>query len=514
MTPAQARALLAADDRAAVLEGGFYEFVRLAWHYCKAGEPAFRPNWHLEEICVHCEAVTPPWRDDGTRGYDPENKSPWARPLVRELCVNIPPACTKSKILSVLWQAWVWTWRPDFRWLCVSYSDGVANELAEQCLRLIQSEWYRERWPHVRLDMRAGKAAVGFFKLTAGGGRLTTTVGGQLTGFHGHAMVIDDIVKPSEVNADAADSVACDAAWAWLQNTTPSRGLDAGTFARVLVGQCVRAADPYERFVEAGAMRLFFPMLAEPDHSCYTPYGGDRRTTEGETISDRFSPETVEKIARDSGGKDSAFFAAQYQQRSLPPGGLIFKKEYFQTFPLAQHPSAATHLALVIDANFKDAETSSDIGVAVVGAKLPWIGVYAGASERGGLIRAIELIGQYVATWRPSVILIEDKANGSAIIELLKKKFANIVAVPAKESKEARAWAASVPYKARSVWHEATCAAWVEGQLAAFPKGRKKDFVDALAHGIIYLTARDHTAFAEAMRAWTPAVERALGISE
>lgn len=529
MTPEEANAILVALDRDAVVKGGFYEFAKLAWHHTKAGEQDFQTNWHIEEMCVHAEAITPPWhapnvcRCDACAAASVATSAPfaptgarpiWAKPLVNDLCVNVPPASTKSKIWSVLWQAWVWTWDPSRRFVCVSYADTVAIDLAEQMLRLIQSKWYRDRWPTVQLDMRGGRPAITDFRTTLGGRRFSTTVGGQLTGIHCDVLVVDDIVKPSDVNADAVDSVICETAWNWLRNTTASRGLDALNYARVLVGQSVRAGDPYELYVATGAMHLCFAAEYELSRPCKTPFGGDPRMVEGEPIgpSPRMGKDALDVLAARHGGRDSAFWAAQYQQRGLPPGGLIFKREYFRSFPLAQYPIRGTHSVLSVDANFKQNETSADIGLAVLGSKGPWVGVYDGRSERGGFLRALELIGELIAKWKPTAILIEDQANGPALIELLRKKFPNVVAIKTKDSKEARAWAASVPYKAGSVWHEASIAEWVGDQLAAFPKGRKKDFPDALTHAVLYLTSKDHTAFAAAMATWNDATARALGV--
>jgi hypothetical protein len=56
-------------DRTLVRRGGLYEFLRLAWPIV---EPApFVPNWHLEELCAHLEAVS--------------------RGEIRRLCINVPP---------------------------------------------------------------------------------------------------------------------------------------------------------------------------------------------------------------------------------------------------------------------------------------------------------------------------------------------------------------------------------------------------------------------------------------
>src|SRR3954465_12302436 len=94
ITPAQARALLAQIDVAAIREHGFSEFVKRAWHVI---EPTNKLewNWHLEESCIHAEACMPPWREDGTKPWK-ESGAKWAAPLIRDLVVNQPPGTSKS----------------------------------------------------------------------------------------------------------------------------------------------------------------------------------------------------------------------------------------------------------------------------------------------------------------------------------------------------------------------------------------------------------------------------------
>ena len=82
-------------DRLLVKKGGLYKFVELAWSQIDA-EP-FVGGWHLEELCLHLEAVS-----NGT---------------IDRLLVNVPPGTGKSITVCVFWPVWDWLTRPERRWM-------------------------------------------------------------------------------------------------------------------------------------------------------------------------------------------------------------------------------------------------------------------------------------------------------------------------------------------------------------------------------------------------------------
>ena len=81
------------------------EFVKQAWHII---EPRTRLlwTWHLDLICELLEEVA-------------------AGKRLREI-INCPPRLMKSILVSVMWPCWVWTTRPETRWVFASYSSALA----------------------------------------------------------------------------------------------------------------------------------------------------------------------------------------------------------------------------------------------------------------------------------------------------------------------------------------------------------------------------------------------------
>jgi phage terminase large subunit-like protein len=512
-TPHGARLALAALDREAVASEGFARFVKLTWPIV---EPTRKLEWtwHLDQFCLHAECCSPPWRDPPEPG---ETQGAWAKPLIKDLVVNVPPGTTKSMIWSVLWPAWVWTFRPEARFITVAFTPVLATGLAEKHYDLVTSPWYSDRWR----AMPPGRQGVTEFHTAARGWRYTTSIGGAITGQHADFLIIDDPVKPSDADASAAEtSAAVKKAVEWLGSSAASRAFDKANFVNVLVMQRITEFDPSEEMLKRpGVVHLNIPALYEPTRAYSTPYGKDPRTREGEQLgtTTNTTKENFDALAARMGGWTSPTAEAQLQQRPSPKGGLMFKDENFGKFDILAHPLIKSFNVISVDANFKKSDESSDIGIVRVGSNLPKLRVYATYSERGGFTRTLELIEEELrAGGRTNAILIEDKANGSALIEILRKKFSNVVALIPLESKEARAQAANVYYEAHSVEHclqmrGGMGLAQFERFLSVFPRGLKKDVVDALAQALLYLTSKDIEAWKRAVNAWDSHDRRALG---
>lgn len=522
LTRTEAYRLLIALDRETVRRDGFAAFVKLAWHIV---EPTFalQWNWHLDEFCVHAEAMCPPWRKGQAPGANPDDATdaPWADPLIQDLVVNVPPGTTKTMIWSVLWNAYVWTYRPEYRMIWASYHPGVALASAEKTFKLVSSEWYAARWGRV---LKPGPQAMGDFDTIAGGFRFSTSVGGPLTGKHAHFLGADDPVKPAGVDSSASEVTAevlnaCN----WWKNTAGSRAVDKTTFCRAIVMQRIHESDPSQPMIDEGAVHINIPALFEVDRRYSTPFGSDPRTYEGEPImvEGRLSKAAFDTEAKRLGGWESAVVCAQLQQRPAPKGGLMFKDETFGKFDTIAYPIARAQSFISVDANYKNSDEAADIGIVRLGATLPKMRVYAAYSERGGLLRAIELIKQEIREGgRPSAILIEEKANGDAIIELLRDPRHGLLGVPIialvpKTSKEARAHAANLYYAGRAIDHANDMRGLglgpFEKLLSTFPRGKKKDVVDALTQAILYAASQDETAWRRAVDAYSSTDRAVLG---
>jgi predicted phage terminase large subunit-like protein len=367
----------------------------------------------------------------------------------------------------------------------------------------MRSEWYQERWGHLFTLPTA--TAEGDFKNLQGGTRFSTSIKGKAIGRHATRFMVDDAIKPTDVG-----KVALEVCEAWWKNTVPRAILKGG--ARVIIAQRLHDRDLPGIAIAQGFTLLRLPMEYESKYPCKTKWGGDRRTEDGELLwPEVFDKNRVAEKKRDAG---SVNYAAQYQQRPVPEGGAVFNAEWFRHWtnkatvnvPGSREvtiPAKFDRVVLSVDAAFKDAATSDYVVIQVWAKKGPNFYLLYQVRERMGfeatcaaILRVCKLFP--MATTK----LIEEAANGAAIIDVLRKKVSGIVAVKPLGGKEARAQAVAPVHESGNVYDpDPSVTPWVaemRAELCSFPFGAHDDTVDARSQALTYLL-RAGTGFAEAM---------------
>jgi predicted phage terminase large subunit-like protein len=289
------------------------QFVKEAWHVLEPGT-TFLPNWHIDAICDHLEAVT--------RGE-----------MLRFIC-NMPPGMLKSILISVMWQAWEWgpMGLAHNRFLTSSWSDAYVKRDTRRTRDLILSDWYQSRWganAPKKTDQkkrviltRFGEAS---FENTRKGFREGKPFG-SLTSGRGDRLVIDDPHSTETAESDAERKSTTRI----FRESATTRINDPKKSAIVIVMQRLHTEDVtgVAEQLEQGYVVLRLPMEFEVEDRCTTPVGFvDPRTEEGELLFPaRMGPAEVK---RDKKAMGSHATAGQFQQRPVPRGGGLFKREYF-----------------------------------------------------------------------------------------------------------------------------------------------------------------------------------------
>lgn len=181
-------------------------------------------NWHMDLLCDELQAVA-------------ERVFRWEL-RAHDLVVNVPPGSTKSTIASIMFPAWVWTRMPSARTICASYTHSLSLDLSRKCRMVVLSDRYRAIFPEVQLseDMNTK----GHFANTKGGSRYTTSIGGSVTGLHGHFLIVDDPLDPNQAVSEA-DLAAANR---WMTETLPTRKVDKAVSVTALIMQRLHQDDP------------------------------------------------------------------------------------------------------------------------------------------------------------------------------------------------------------------------------------------------------------------------------
>jgi predicted phage terminase large subunit-like protein len=325
----------------------------------------------------------------------------------------------------------------------------------------------------------SAKRSAGLFEIVDRRGRYRAAgVGGGITGEPADILIIDDPIKDF---AEAVSDTTRNSVYDWLTSTALTRLQEGGGV--IIMATRWHQDDPIGRLLQTQPDRwklINFPAIAEQDEE-------HRRI--GEPLSvERFSLETLLKKKSEM----SAYqWGALYQQHPSPLGGGIFKREDWRYY--RQLPDKFDELVQSWDCAFKDKQTSDFVVGQVWGVKgadkflLDQVRGHLSFTETVNALRSISL------KWpKAHAKFVEDKANGTAVIEMLKHEIPGIIAVEPNGGKEARAHAVSCEVEAHNVYLPEG-QPWVHDfieECAAFPNGAHDDQVDAMTQALNQIRMR------------------------
>lgn len=478
MTPAELEARLI-GVQAERGRRSLHTFVKLCWHVIEADTP-FVDNWHIRVICEYLEAIT--------------------RGEVRDLIINIPPGCMKSGLVSVFWPIWDWIHNPNQRFLYTSFDQGLTLRDAGKSRVIVLSEFFRKRWGTYTLRADDPKGDFETYKpdgTSAGGWRFSTSLEGKTTGRHPDKRIIDDPIKPLEATPENLKKVI-----EWYKNTFVTRARDQTKIATVLIMQRLAANDLAGYLGEQGGWEwIKLPMRYDRRIQSVTTRGTpDPRTEDGELLyPERFPEKVVDKLEIDLGPTTAA---AQLQQNPTPDKGSVFERDWFNT-RYSVLPAMHGVWCQSWDMAFKGT-AGSDFVVGQV-----WCRVGANyylmdqVKARAGFSATVQMVRDLSAKWPKALTkLIEDKANGSAVIDTLKKELSGLVPIEPEGGKIARANAITGIAKAGNI-HLPERAAWVGDlveSLVHFPRAAHDDDVDATTQAVFWLSQQPMFSLSAAMQ--------------
>ena len=416
----------------------------------------YHHNWHIDAFAWHLSEVM--------------------RGNIKRLLITVPPRSLKSHSASVAFPAWVLGHQPGRRIITVSYGNDLAVEHANAFRKLMRSDWYRDLFAFTHVDPRKDKERE--VRTTEGGYRLTTTVGGQLTGRGGGIVIIDDPMKA----ADAESEAAREHVKRWFDETLLTRLDDRRSDVIILVMQRLHVEDLAGHVLAKGGWtHLNLPAVAEDDMRIAV---GDRRfhlVRSGDVLHPgRDSIADLERLKLDMG---SAAFSAQYQQSPVPAGGNMIKWHWFGQYVAAPEARWPATVVQSWDTASKAGELNDySVGITAMIVK-DTIYIVDVIRERLDYPSLKKRIVQAKARWKAQTILIEDKGSGISLIQDLKRDGCHTIPIKAEADKVVRMSACSARIEAGSVLLP-PAASWLDdfrNEILAFPQAKHDDQADALS---------------------------------
>ena len=393
------------------------------------------------------------------------------------LVIETPPQHGKSCTVTESLPAWYLGCHPERRVILASYDSDFAERF---CRR--NREKIREYGPRI---FGIGTGAVDRaqeVELSGGGGRLISRgIMAGITGNPAELIVIDDPVK----NRQEADSaVYRERLWEEWQNSLKSRLAAGGKV--ILIMTPWHEDDLAARILrtEDNAELLRLPLEAEADD----PMGrlpGEPLCPELGKDRDWLRQFKAAYLADPRGGTRA--WTALYRCAPRRDEGNLIKRSWWRRYDPAEIPRFASEV-ISVDAAFKGGEDNDFVSVQVWG-KLGEFYYLRYCLNRHldfpGTLAAIRAAAKLYPGARS--VLIEDKANGPAIIQTLQREMFCIPVNPLG-GKLARVNAVAPAIESGHVFVPLTeKAAWAEDfidQFTAFPSGAHDDMVDAATQAL------------------------------
>lgn len=478
------------------------------------------PDW-MRAALDHYEPAAPTrrWDTPGAlaRHIDPRTVSTPALDLIDaelvrlmdepggRLIVSIAPQQGKSTRISQVFPVWALAQDPDRPIIVASYGEQLAERNGETIRNHI--EWN----PDLGIRIERGSSAKKRWRLEGRtGGVLSAGVGSGMTGFASGLTIIDDPIKDRQ---EADSETYRERVWNWWRDVALTRLAPGAPVVVVLTrwhaddlaGRLLAAEDGHRwRVVNIPAQADHDPSKGETDPLGREPgeYMESARLIE-DPVTRQKRPMTVAETAeyweQIKVSVGSRTWNALYQGRPTAAQGDVFHRDWWRRYaqPLwierADGSRVTTNpgdeLLMSCDLAFKDTSASDYVAMAIWLRRGAETFVLDMVRERLDFVATCQRLRELAARWPQALLkIVEDKANGPAVIAALRRTVPGIIPEEPQGSKLARAHAVSPLVEAGNVWiPEPELCPWVAEfveEHAAFPNGANDDMVDTTSQAL------------------------------
>lgn len=469
-------------------------FFQQAWPLFEPSKP-YMDNWHISCMCQHLEAMY--------------------RGEIQNLAIEISPRSSKSSICNVIFPIWVWINQPSTQFITTAAIDKLAVRDSIRSRALINTPWYQENFAiPAGIEFTKDSNQKTRYDNTKSGYRVATSITGAGIGLGYDYLIIDDPHKPQEINSKASREAVIE----WWGNTASTRA-NSPDSRRLVIHQRLHEDDliGYLKKNEAESFDfLTIPMEFEPERKFFTSIGWEDPRTEPGAIfwPERWPKHTLDKLKKSLGEYGSA---AQLQQNPVPREGGVVKKDWLRFYHQPFNKFQLPQFQIIIgswDLSYTETGDSFTVGQ-VWGKRGTQKYLLMQYRDKMGIIEQLKTIRQMKSDF-PGIkaMLVEKKANGDAVLQMLQKEVPGLIAISPQEigagDKEVRLAACSIDLEAGNVFfpHE-SFAPWVKEliqELTTFPRATNDDQVDSLSQALNWLSTKSGlssinvTATAEQLR--------------
>lgn len=398
------------------------------------------------------------------------------------MLLSVPPQTGKSTTITETLPSWYLMRNPTHRVIEISYNESFAKRFGRRNKEKVI------KYGHLfGTGISSATKSVTEWELVNNmGGMISRGVTSGVTGNACNLMIIDDPIK----NRQEADSKTVRERLRdeWINSYKTRLGQTKGS--KCIIIQTRWHEDDLYGYVarsEKNVTVINIPCEAEENdplgrevgESICPEIGKDNKWLK------EFKDSFLNGEADDNGESGARAWNALYQGHPTSKKGNLFQRDWWKYFEYTPDMEF-DELIMSVDAAFKDTDTSDFVAIEVlgkIGADMYVVDLIKQRLDFPNTVRAIK--GMKARYPKVSSILIEDKANGSAIISVLRSEIPGIIGVTPTGGKIARASAVSASVESGH-WHLPMNANWTGDfidEMASFPNAPHDDLVDAFSQG-------------------------------
>ena len=477
-----------------------YEFVKAFWSeadpapfidgklvqfYCEAFQYKCRP-WIPCEVA---DVKLPNLKEDDVVIDVRENK--------QNLNINVPPRHSKSMIFNVLGPVWLWINAP-IKAASISHTGSLAGQMNKKRMRVINSEkfkfffgdeiWLKDTPRGTLIDTR--------------GGELYSMPRDSLTGYGADIIINDDLTNAETARRDQAEMAS---AWAYYQNTMPSRINNRSKYLIMNIQQRLAPNDITGHILSDSTLAqqycfIVLPAIFTKHTYLVCPISGQIYEFQpGDTLwPERFGD--YEALKAEVG---SAVFETQYLQNPIASDRTAIKDDMIVCKAQTECPSIDDADTIYASHDFpvKDKDTSDFLGSVLAYKVGSTLYIKDCLEKKMAFVKSVDYVRQLDSLFPGIIQIIEDKANGSPILQQLQDEVAGMQAYqPGTHSKFQRLESASLYMESRNVVFVKTkfdmlaqdysltdSLKNLTQRLLAFPFVEHDDIVDAFSQLVLFV---------------------------
>ena len=477
----------------------FYDFVKGFWNtadpskfidgklikcYCEIFQYMCRDWVGYEEIDIDVPAKTE------------DNEIIDVRQGKRNLCLMVPPRHTKSMIFNVFGPVWLWISHP-IKAVSISHTGGLAGQMNSKRYAIINSEKFKLFFPDIYLLTNTA----GFLK-DSRGGELYSLNRNAFTGYGGDVIINDDLTNAETARKDQAEMAN---AWSYYQNTMPSRINDINKCIIMNIQQRLAPNDIAGHIMNDVHLSNTYVFVTLPAYFAKTthivcPISGDIVTFEKGSYlwPERFGDYSALRYQ-----VGETIFETQYLQNPIASDRTVIKPHMLIERDKTETPGIERADIVYASHDFpvKDKDTSDYLGSVLAYRVNSTLYIVDCLEKRMAFVKSVEYVRQLDTLYNGCIQIIEDKANGSPILQQLQDEVAGMQSFqPGTASKMQRLESSSLYMVSGNVvfvrtrynkqtgkWELSDALKNLKERLFAFPFVEHDDIVDAFSMMILFV---------------------------